>query len=65
MIPIREERFSNAELNEIEGKLDGADEAREIEVCDEYDITRDDVYDFMRSRGYYWDDAWISKRPSI
>lgn len=61
---MRTDCLSTQELNEIEQKLVGADEAREIEICDEHSLSRDDAYELMDGRGYQWDDRWVKRQPA-
>ena len=61
-----EPRFTSDQLLEIEQKLAQTDQAGEIQVCAEYDINPDDVFDFMTNRGYDWDDDhWVARAAFV
>jgi hypothetical protein len=50
--------LSPSVIDEIVQKLVGADPTREIELCEQYDVTQDEVCELMSIRGYDWNDRW-------
>jgi len=56
--------MSPQEVQELVERLDGADEARELEICEEYGFTPSYTWELMESQGYEWsDDRWQKREP--
>lgn len=53
------------EVAELVSLLEGADEAREQELCDRLGVTTSFTWDLMESQGYEWDGEHWKKRQSL
>ena len=57
------DHLSPQDVSELVEKLDGADGAREQEICDEYGFTQSYTWELMESQGYEWDERWKKREP--
>ena len=60
-----DEYLSPQEVKELVEKLDGADEARQLEICKEYGFTPSYTWELMESQGYEWDDRWVKRELPV